>query len=88
MQASSIFGMLCNCEASTRRVSHHRRPPFLINGKTPGIVRDGRDTNTQMGRERNSRFGVRDGNKQTFVHGDCQRQASLDCVEEVRFCCG
>ena len=28
------------------------------------------------GREQNGRFGVRDVNKQTFVHGDCQRQAS------------
>jgi hypothetical protein len=28
------------------------------------------------GRNRNGRFGVSNGNKQTFVHGDCQRQAS------------
>lgn len=28
----------------------------------------------EIGRNRNSRFGVSDGNKQTFVLGDCQRK--------------
>ena len=34
---------------------------------------------TGVGRNRNSRSGVRNGNKQTFVHMDCQRQPSTHC---------
>ena len=30
----------------------------------------------EAGRKRNGRFGVSNGNKQTFVHGHCQRQPS------------
>ena len=33
-----------------------------------------------VGRNRNSRSGVRNGNKQTFVHGVCQRQPPTEAT--------
>ena len=39
---------------------------------------------TGPGRNRNGRFGMRTGNKQTFVHGDCQRQPAGAAGVKVR----
>ena len=53
--------------AATRRRSR---------GAAPQGERNGTDASDSLGREPNGRFGVRNVNKQTFVHGDCHRQPS------------
>ena len=52
---------------------------FPVAQERPGSTRvdlAGRTQMTRVGRNRNGWFGVSNGNKQTFVHGDCQRQPS------------
>ena len=56
----------CLQRVDLRRSALRRRRPE--SGRVHLVARPGRN--------RNGWFGVSNGNKQTFVHGDCQRQQS------------
>jgi hypothetical protein len=50
---------------------------FGEQGRAPGTTKMGATPTSPLGRKRTGRFGVRNGNKQTFVHGDRRWQPSI-----------